>query len=104
VLAQKRAVLDQRCEEIDRDPKEIATSTQALLFLSSDEEWLKGKRDADPGRQSVIGTPAEVVEILAAYGESGADEFIVPEWNFGPMSRRKDTLDLFITEVAPHLQ
>ena len=36
--------------------------------------------------------------------DAGADEFIVPEWNFGPMARRKDTCDLFITEVAPHLR
>ena len=104
VLKQKRGVLDQRCEEIGRDPKEIATSTQALLFLSTDEAWLKGKREADPGRVSVIGTPAEVVETMAAYRDAGADEFIVPDFNLGPTARRKDTLDLFITEVAPHLR
>lgn len=104
LLKQKRAVLDQRCEEIGRDPSEIATSTQALLFLSTDEAWLKGKREGDPGRQAVIGTPAEVVEILAAYRDAGADEFIVPDFNLGPTQRRKDTLDLFITEVAPHLR
>ena len=104
VLAAKREVLHRHCADIGRDPSEIAVSTQAMVFLSTDEAWLKGKREADPSGQSVIGTPAEVVEILGAYRDAGADEFIVPEWNFGPMPRRKDTCDLFITEVAPHLR
>jgi F420-dependent oxidoreductase-like protein len=104
LLAQKREVLHRHCADIGRDPAEIAVSTQALLFLSTDEQWLAEKRKGDAGRQAVVGTPAEVVELLAAYRDAGADEFIVPEWNFGPMSRRKDTLDLFITEVAPHLR
>jgi F420-dependent oxidoreductase-like protein len=104
VLAQKREVLHRHCADIGRDPAAIAVSTQALVYLSTDESWLKQKRESDQGRQAVIGTPAEVVDILGAYRDAGADEFIVPEWNFGPMPRRKDTCDLFITEVAPHLR
>ena len=104
LLARKRAVLRQHCDDLGRDVDEIAVSTQAMVFLSTDEEWLKGKRGGDAGRVGVVGTPTEVVDIMGAYRDAGADEFIVPEWNFGPMSRRKDTCDLFITEVAPHLR
>ena len=103
LLAQKRGVaLPLRQHRAHY--REIAVSTQALVFLWTDEQWLAEKRTSDARRQAVVGTLAEVVEILGAYRDAGADEFIVPEWNFGPMGRRKDTLDLFINEVAPHLR
>ena len=101
-LRQKIGVLAQRCEEIGRDPAEIKRSANALLFLSDDEEWLAGKRAGDTGRGDsvIIGTPAEVVDVVAGYVEAGVDELIIPDFNLGPMARRKDTYDRFLTEVA----
>jgi F420-dependent oxidoreductase-like protein len=101
VLAHKVGVLHQHCHDRGRDPAEIAVSSQALMYLSDDEVWLKEKRAADTGRPVIIGTPNEVVDIVGAYRDAGLDELIVPEWNFGPMARRKDTCDRFIEEVAP---
>jgi F420-dependent oxidoreductase-like protein len=103
-LARKVDVLRGHCAEIGRDPGEIRVSTQAMVFLSTDGKWLAGKRDSDVGRVGVIGTPQEVVDIIGQYRKAGADEFIVPDWNFGPMERRKDTCDLFIKEVAAHFR
>lgn len=97
-LTHKRAVLHQHCESIGRDPADIAISTQALLFLSTDEEWLKDKRSMG----GIAGTPAEVTDIIAEYRDAGADEIIVPYFTMGPMQRRKDTCDLFMREVAAH--
>ena len=96
VLAHKVGVLRRHCEAIGRDPAEIAVSTQALLLLSTDEEWLKDKR----GR-GLAGTPAEVIDQIGQYRDAGADEFIVPAFTFGSLERGKDTCDLFIKEVAP---
>jgi F420-dependent oxidoreductase-like protein len=101
VLAHKVSVLRARCEEIGRDPGEIHVSTQALLFLSTDEEWLRDKRQAQPGMPTIVGTPAEVAGIVARYQEAGADELIIPGFNLGSAARSKDTCDLFMTEVAP---
>jgi len=100
VLAHKVGVLHQHCDAIGRDPKEIAVSTQALLFLSNDQEWLKDKRN--PG--SIAGTPSEVVDIIGAYRDAGANEIIIPDFTMGSLQRRKDTCDLFMTEVASHFQ
>lgn len=100
VLAHKVGVLRQHCEALGRDPGEIAVSTQALLFLSTDEGWLAGKRTTEVGQATIVGTPSEVVDIVDRYRESGADEVIVPDFTLGPMARRKDTCDLFIEEVA----
>lgn len=100
---QKCAVLDRHCEEIGRDPATIARSTQALVYLSTDESWLARFRDRAPGRPTVVGTPAEVIDQLGAYRDAGVDEFIVPDWTMGRGTRALDTLELFWTEVAPAL-
>ena len=71
------------------------------MFLSEDEEWLSSKRGDDIGRPVIVGNPNEVTDIVGRYRDAGIDELIVPEWNFGPMPRRKETLDLFIERVAP---
>jgi len=105
LLAHKVAVLHGRCAEIDRDPGEIHVSTQALLFLSTDESWLASRRQAGGGPQPVIvGTPEEVVEIVAAYRDAGADELIIPDFTLGSLGRAKETCDMFATEVAPHFR
>jgi len=101
-LAQKVAVLRTRCQEVGRDPAEIHVSTQAAMFLSTDKDWVEEKRQqAPPARAVIAGTPSEITDIMGRYAEAGADEFIVPDMTFGPMSRKKDTYDLFIEEVAP---
>ncbi len=99
VLAHKVGVLHKHCADLGRDPAEIKVSTQALVFVSNDEEWLKDKR-----AMGVAGTPSEVIDILGAYKEAGADEFIIPDFTMGSLPRRKDTCDLLIQEVAPALR
>ena len=101
LLEHKVGVLHKHCSDIGRDSSEIAVSTQALMFLGTDEKWLAEKRNSDVGRAAVVGTSAEVTEVIGRYAEAGADEFIVPDWTMGSLGRRKDTCDLFIEQVAP---
>jgi alkanesulfonate monooxygenase SsuD/methylene tetrahydromethanopterin reductase-like flavin-dependent oxidoreductase (luciferase family) len=100
-MAHKRGVLHGHCEDLGRDPGEITVSTQALLFLSEDEDWLARNR-ADLGLPTIVGTPDEVTEIVAAYRDAGVDELILPDWTMDSLERRKDTYDLFMAEVALH--
>lgn len=104
LLAHKVDVLHRHAADIERDPDEIHVSTQALLFLSTDEGWLAKHRTDDPARPIVVGTPQEVTDIVGRYREAGADEFIVPGFTFSSLERAKDTCDLFIEEVAPHFR
>ena len=103
-LSHKVGVLRQHCETVGRDPAEIAVSTQAMLFLSTDESWLADKRSDDTARPVIVGTPAEAVEIISKYADAGADEIIIPGFNLGRLERSKDTCDLFMTEVASHFR
>jgi alkanesulfonate monooxygenase SsuD/methylene tetrahydromethanopterin reductase-like flavin-dependent oxidoreductase (luciferase family) len=101
-LAHKVSVLRAYCEQIGRDPAEIHVSTQALLFLSNDEHWVMDNRKTRPPEDPVIaGNPGEVTEIIGRFRDAGADEIIVPDHTLGSLACKKDTCDLFITEVAP---
>jgi F420-dependent oxidoreductase-like protein len=101
LLAHKVSVLRAHCEQVGRDPREIRVSTQALLYLSTDQEWLRDRRQPEPGWPVIVGTPGEVADIVARYREAGADELIIPDSTLGSMARKKDTCDLFMQEVAP---
>ena len=102
VFDHKRSVLERHCAEVERDPATIHTSTQALLFLSDDETRNAELRDSDIGRAALIGTPAELVERVAAYRDAGVHELIVPDFTLGTGDRRRETLDRFKEEVAIH--
>ncbi|MDH5737798.1 MAG: TIGR03560 family F420-dependent LLM class oxidoreductase [Gammaproteobacteria bacterium] len=101
ILKQKMKILDQHCEKLGRNPRDIKRSAVALMFLSNDENYLKKIREAGGGAQpSIIGNVNEVSDIIGAYKEAGVDELIVPDFTMGPGQQKLDTLDLFITEVA----
>jgi F420-dependent oxidoreductase-like protein len=101
LLAQKGAVLDQHCERIGRDPSTIKRSTQALVYISEDEDVLAKVRGRDIGRPLIVGTPDEVTEIVAAYAAAGVDELIVPDFNMRTWERKVEALDMVIERVAP---
>jgi F420-dependent oxidoreductase-like protein len=97
-------ILAGHCAAVGRDPASIARSTQALVYLSTDEKWLAPLRADTSARARLLGTPAEMVEQIAAYDAVGVDELVVPDWMMGSASRTVDTLDLFWNEVAVHFR
>jgi F420-dependent oxidoreductase-like protein len=105
LLAQKGGVLDRHCADVGRDPRAIQRSTQALLFMSDNQEFLDRIRSADVPRPMVIGTPAEVTGILGQYVAAGVDEFIVPDFTLPAAgAQRWDIMDRFINEAAAPLR
>ena len=103
VLARKLGVLHERCAEIGRDPGEIAVSTQALLFLSTDADRVAAARRVAPAGRSIVGMPPEVTDIVGRYRAAGAEELIVPD-NMEALDTWIDSCDLFIDEVARHFR
>lgn len=99
LMAHKREVLLRHCDDVGRDPADIWVSTQALLLLSDGGDW---PTPPPPGPPTIVGSPAEVTEIVAAYAEAGVDELIVPDFTMGSLAQGKDTYDRFMVEVAVH--
>ena len=75
-----------------------------MLFLSDDEDFLAKMRGRDIPAKTMIGTPAQLTEIVAAYRDAGVDELIIPDFTLGTGQRRDETLDRFMTEVAVALR
>lgn len=100
VLRHKMAILDGHCAALDRDPKTIQRSAVALLFMSDDAAFLDKMRTTDLQQPSIIGSVAEVREVVAEYQELGVDELIVPDFTLGTGAQKIATLDRFISEVA----
>ena len=96
-------VLNEHCERVARDPSEVRRSTQAMVFVSHDEQWLKPFREGNAARSMVVGTPAEVLETMNDYAAAGCDEFIVPGWSLGETPRALDTLAMLDAEVVRQL-
>ncbi len=103
-FAHKRSVLEQHCADVDRDPASIHRSTQALLFLSEDESYLTRMRERGIPRPTMLGTPAQLTEIVGRYRDAGVDELIVPDFTLGTGRAAPSTLDLFMSEVAVHFE
>lgn len=100
LLTHKRAVLRRHCEQAGRDPAEIYVSTQGMLFLDDGGEPTGDPQKVRPGAPVLAGTPSELTDLIGRYRDAGADEIIIPDLTLGPMPRKKELLDLFITEVA----
>jgi probable F420-dependent oxidoreductase len=102
--AARSARFFEACDAVGRDPSSMRRSTQAMVFMSDDEERLARFREQAPAERSIVGTPAQLVDALGRYVELGFDEFIVPDFTLGrDHPRRLDTLARFQSDVASHL-
>jgi F420-dependent oxidoreductase-like protein len=105
LLAEKGSVLQRHCDDVGRDPGEIAHSAQALLFMSDNKEFLDRIRDADVPRPMVLGGVTEVTETLGRYVTAGVDEFIVPDFTLPAAGEQRwEIMDRFINEAAAPLR
>ncbi len=104
LLAHKSAVLEQHCASLGRDPSTIARSANALLVIGTDPAWVEARRARPYGRATILGTPSEVVDLVGRYQDIGVGELILPDFTLPDPARKRDALDLFITEVAPHFR
>jgi len=100
-IAERSAVLAQRCEKAGRDPSTIRRSTQALFSVTDDPERARTFAERVAPRPAVAGTPERIAETVAEWRDVGVDEIIVPDFALGSGQRRTDGMDALIEEVAP---
>ena len=95
----KRAIYDAALDAEGREPASLYRSTQALLFTGPD--GAKTAADFQAIRPSIGGTSEQLVETISEWAEAGLDEFIVPTFTFPSTEQANETVESFITEVAP---
>ena len=105
LIAHKTEVLEQHCLDTGRDPASIQRSAQALVYMSDDTEQLGAWRSEVSTMPRIIGTPAQIGEVLAQYVEIGLHEFVVSDETLGgSASERRENMDRFLNEVAINFQ
>jgi len=107
LFAHKNRVLTEWCEKDGRDPRAVIRSVNLGLALGRTEAEAARKRQGlrdqfgaalefiAPGM--LIGTPAQVIDRIGAYGQAGAEWIILALR--GPFD--VDSLQLFIDDVLP---
>ena len=95
----KRAIYDAALEAEGRDPATLYRSTQALLFTGPDGARIASEFQAI--RPSIGGTPEQLIDTISQWAEAGLDELIVPTFTFLSTEQAHETIDAFITDVAP---
>jgi alkanesulfonate monooxygenase SsuD/methylene tetrahydromethanopterin reductase-like flavin-dependent oxidoreductase (luciferase family) len=104
-IARKTEVLARHCREIGRDPSSIKRSAQALVLISKDSDQLARWNSESSAVPRIVGTPSQVVEVMARYVEIGLDEFVVSDFRLGEdTNEKRDNMDRFLDEVAIQLQ
>ena len=100
-LRQKMTILDQHCEQQQRDPASIQRSAAVLVFLSDDPKLVKRLREEPQPRPTIAGNAAQLADIIADYAAAGVQELIVPDFHLPHGTEKIDFLDQFIEQVAP---
>jgi alkanesulfonate monooxygenase SsuD/methylene tetrahydromethanopterin reductase-like flavin-dependent oxidoreductase (luciferase family) len=90
----KSAVLDRFCADLDRDPASIKRSAQALIHLSP------GGRGGRPDMPSIVGGIDDVRTAVAEFAAAGLDELVVPDFTFGTLEQKLDTLGTLMSRVV----
>jgi alkanesulfonate monooxygenase SsuD/methylene tetrahydromethanopterin reductase-like flavin-dependent oxidoreductase (luciferase family) len=89
------------CAKEDRDPASIRRSAQAMVFITDSDaqrDKLLAKVDTD---RAIVGSPAEVLDVMGQYADAGLDEFALPDFNLGnEPAQRKERIERFYEEVA----
>jgi F420-dependent oxidoreductase-like protein len=98
-IRERSGVLDDRCEEIGRDPASIARSCQALWFFTDNER--ADRLIAGSPMPALGGATGRFADAVEAWHKIGVDEVIVPDFTLGTGTERLDRMDTIITEIAP---
>lgn len=99
-VAPKMKRLDELCEARGRDPKSLRRTAVSLLYWADTPEELKRQRERiPPGRPALLGDAEAMQAQVAAYGDIGIDELIIPDFNWSP-GETPELLTRFQQEVA----
>ncbi len=92
VFAERSQLLDRTCEQIDRDPRTVRRSTQALVCITDSESKARAFVEAAGGRAAFAGTAEQLAELAWQWADAGVDELVIPDWHLGRGAQRSESL------------
>jgi len=94
------------CEDVGRDPEELVYSNALVLCCGADDAEVRRRadaigRDVDDLRaeQHLVGTPAEIVDLIGQFAELGSQRFYLQTLDVDDL----DHLELVASEVMPQV-
>jgi alkanesulfonate monooxygenase SsuD/methylene tetrahydromethanopterin reductase-like flavin-dependent oxidoreductase (luciferase family) len=100
LAAENRIALGRACADVDRDPSTIRTSVQAIVVHTDDPAQASRATSGPMGARTIAGGADQLIDAIGRYAESGFDELIVPDWNFGETAtQRRESLQRLQSEV-----
>ena len=88
------------CETEGRDPASIRRSAQALVYIVDSDAQRDELQVKLPDR-TIVGTTAEIVDVIGQYAQAGLDEFALPDFNLGTSpTQRREAIERFHEEVV----
>lgn len=88
------------CETEGRDPASIRRSAQALVYIIDNDTQRDALVVKYPDR-AIVGTSAEIVDVIGEYVEAGLDEFALPDFNLGKSpTQRRESIERFHEDVV----
>jgi alkanesulfonate monooxygenase SsuD/methylene tetrahydromethanopterin reductase-like flavin-dependent oxidoreductase (luciferase family) len=102
-VREKTAQFADACDTVGVDMAGIRRSAQALVFFTDDEATRATLVDKVPEGRSLVGSSAQIVDLIAQYAEAGVDEFALPDFTLGAHAdQRREAIERFRDEVAVH--
>jgi alkanesulfonate monooxygenase SsuD/methylene tetrahydromethanopterin reductase-like flavin-dependent oxidoreductase (luciferase family) len=99
-VRRRSGIFEAACDREGRDLATIHRSAQAMLFITDDAERAEKIRERAPQDRALIGSIAQITEMIGGYVEMGVDEFIVPDFTLGNThSERMDNYALIHEHV-----
>ncbi len=100
-FSRQRETLRRHCDQVGRDESEIEKTTYDFVLCAANPAELQRKKDRLlPGGvepwMALVGTPAELVDVVDAYARVGADHLCMEFAGNDP-----DSYALFVEEVMP---
>jgi alkanesulfonate monooxygenase SsuD/methylene tetrahydromethanopterin reductase-like flavin-dependent oxidoreductase (luciferase family) len=86
-------IFDAACELEQRDPASVYRSVQGLIFHTDDPAKAAKLRERAPEDRALIGSTAQLIDLIGSYAEMGVDEFIVPDFTLG--NTHKERMDAY---------
>ncbi len=92
---ERRGSFEAACQTVGRDPATMWTSVQAMLDVGGDP----GVGGGLP--PTIRGSTSEIIDTIGQLDELGFDEFIVPDFNLGPLPEaRRHGLERINDEIV----